>query len=1299
MKTRLLRKPHVILAIVALMILPFARVSPVTADPDPDAPELLLTELVVTPTEGESVEIHNPTGATIDLSDVYLTDATFAGGDTYYYNIVTGSNAGGGGFYDFHARFPDGATIAADEYQTIALNGSDNFLSEYGVDPTYELYEDADSADGIPDMREALSGSIDDQGGLSNGAEVVILYYWDGESDLVTDLDYALWGDKDEAVDKTGVSIDGPDADATDSSYLLDTPVASQDIIAGGAHASGNSWQRDDLTEGAETETGGNGVSGDDETSEDLSNTWCDSPATPGEESACEEEVETGGCGDPATLISAVQGDGSATPLEGQQVVIEGIVVGDFQWGGDDDGDLGGFYVQEEDEDADGDPLTSEGVFVYDGSFGVDVEVGDRVRVNGVPAEQFGLTQIGSLSDVLLCDSGNTVTPVDVTLPLASVDEPETYEGMSVELDQPLVISEFYNFDYVGEVVLTTDRQFQPTAIYEPDAPEREQLAEQNMLNRVQLEDGFSASNVDPARHPDGDEFTLEHRFRGGDLIQNISGVMSYGYGSYEIQPTAGADYTAVNERPAEPDDVGGDVTAAAFNVLNYFTTLDAGEEICGPDGDMDCRGANTAEEFTRQQAKIVEAMCAIDADVFGLVELENQNPDNDPDPGDGIEDYVLKNLTAALNDVDSPCPAKIYTFTDSAAAGTDAIRQGIIYKSGVLTPTGRAVLTDTAFTDPNDLGQQKNRPAVAETFEDANGESFTVVANHLKSKGSECGEGDDDPVQGSCNDTRTKAADYLGDWLATDPTGSGDPDFLILGDLNAYDKEDPIDELVNDGYTDLVADYQGEYAYSYVFDGQLGYLDYGMANEDLLPQVTGATVWNINTDEPDILDYDMTYKKPAQDALYQENPYRSSDHDPVIVGLRLSQLPYRVNLPLLANNYAPPQEVFTLGILGPFTGPSAPTGEEFKGAVNMAFDAIGWRIGDYHIEPVWIDSESGSAKAADNYEAAILQDGVQAGLLNWYSSVAVPCMEVVADHQVPHFASFGATEVVNETFNGDRERYGYWTTKMWPTPTKLNVSYVDMLEAAIASGAWSPAAKTVVISGEDTEWGRGFGDAIKAHFQDAGWTILAEEYFTPGQTDFSAILPAIKALDPAVVAGSTYASDSAHALINQADAAGLQSVIIADGFGWTGDWYGATGDSSNYVLDQMTLWATDEAKAFKQAYQNRYGSSPSAASAGMAYDAANFFINIAEQVYQDTGELSSDAIYQFVQDEVWTGQWTYTDGILFEEYKYNEQTIPDSVVGDGYYMFPVLQYFDGQGKIVYPPAWADQSFTPPPGG
>jgi len=217
--------------------------------------------------------------------------------------------------------------------------------------------------------------------------------------------------------------------------------------------------------------------------------------------------------------------------------------------------------------------------------------------------------------------------------------------------------------------------------------------------------------------------------------------------------------------------------------------------------------------------------------------------------------------------------------------------------------------------------------------------------------------------------------------------------------------------------------------------------------------------------------------------------------------------------------------EVFKLGILGPFSGPSARTGDEFKASVNMAFGDIGWQIGKYTIEPVWIDSQSDPAKAAQAYEQAVVQDGIQAGILNWHSSVAVSAMEITAKHKIPHFFGFGATEVVNETFASDPEKYGYWMFKGWPTPAKLAVSYVQALEDAIDSGIWSPAEKTVAIYGEDTDWGRSFGTAIKGQLEAAGWTTVGEEYFGIDQTEFYPLLNKFVDLNPAVIAGTSTAA------------------------------------------------------------------------------------------------------------------------------------------------------------------------------
>ena len=389
--------------------------------------------------------------------------------------------------------------------------------------------------------------------------------------------------------------------------------------------------------------------------------------------------------------------------------------------------------------------------------------------------------------------------------------------------------------------------------------------------------------------------------------------------------------------------------------------------------------------------------------------------------------------------------------------------------------------------------------------------------------------------------------------------------------------------------------------------------------------------------------------------------------------------------------------DTFKLGFLGPFSGPSARTGAEFKASATMALEEAGNKICKYNVEPVWIDSQSDPAKAAQAYEQAIVQDGIKAGVLNWHSSVSVSVMEITAKHKIPHFFGFGATEVVNETFASDPDKYGYWMFKGWPTPKKLSVSYVQALEDAIASGTWTPEAKTVAIYGEDTDWGRSFGGAIKEQLEAAGWTTVAEEYFAIDQTEFYPLLNKFVELNPAVIAGTSTAAPSFSAFIKQADEVGLESLIIADGLGWVGEWYDLTGSSSNYVLDQIPGWASDEGKAFAEKFEAQWDMEPSPSSAGLSYDGTKFFLAVAEAACAEAGELSSDIIYNFVKDNVWTGEWTFKDGIVMSEYATNMEQVPDPIVGKGYYIFPVLQYFDGEGKIIYPPEWAVQQIEPKP--
>jgi predicted extracellular nuclease len=458
---------------------------------------------------------------------------------------------------------------------------------------------------------------------------------------------------------------------------------------------------------------------------------------------------------------------------------------------------------------------------------------------------------------------------------VASVGDFEASEGMRVTFPEPLVIVEYFNFDRFGEIVLGSERRLTPTAEFEP-GPDAIQAESEYQLDRITLDDGRTSQNPDPAIHPNGAVFDLSNLFRGGDRVQNVTGVLNFSFGIYRVQPTVGANYSNDNPRPLAPDAVGGTATVASFNVLNYFTTLDEGGNLCGPLMNLGCRGADDAEELARQ--RIMDALVGINADIVGLIEIENDN-------GDSAASDLVAGLNVAMG-------AGTYDYIATGAIGTDAIRVGLIYKPGSVSPLGDHAILDNSV-DGRFL-DDKNRPVLAQSFMDnAAGDVVTVAVNHLKSKGSPCDDVSDPNTgdgSGNCNLTRAAAAEALVDWLATDPTDSGADNFLVIGDLNSYDKEDPIDALVAGGYVDLVHSFLGEDAYSFVFDGRIGYLDHALASATLNDRVTGTTVWLINADESDLINYDTSFKRPNQDAIYAPDAYRSSDHDPVIVGLDLCE-------------------------------------------------------------------------------------------------------------------------------------------------------------------------------------------------------------------------------------------------------------------------------------------------------------------------------------------------------------------------------------------------------------------------
>ena len=389
-------------------------------------------------------------------------------------------------------------------------------------------------------------------------------------------------------------------------------------------------------------------------------------------------------------------------------------------------------------------------------------------------------------------------------------------------------------------------------------------------------------------------------------------------------------------------------------------------------------------------------------------------------------------------------------------------------------------------------------------------------------------------------------------------------------------------------------------------------------------------------------------------------------------------------------------EKILKIGVLGPFTGPSAQTGKEFKASVGMALETIDHRVGDYKIEPVWVDSQSDPAKASGAYAEAVEGKGIQAGVLNWHSSVAIAVMDVAAQYKVPHMFGFGASEVVNQKWQADPEKYSYWGGKGWPVPAKLEKNYIVALNQAIQDGKFKPKKKLAAIYGEDTDWGRSAGGSYKAALLESGWEIHSEEYFPATQTDFYPLLSKYRKAGVAVVAGTSTSPSAITAFVKQSAEVGLKSVIVASGLGWIGDWYKMTGPASNYVLDSIPQLTTPEAQQWAKDVKERYGFNPSPSAGGLSYDGIRMFIKILERTHELHGRLDKETIHKTMVEEVNTGKLTYgkTDGaIIMNEYKYTAETMPDMVVAPDAYFFPILQYQTGKGHIIFPELWKEKDF------
>ena len=580
-------------------------------------------------------------------------------------------------------------------------------------------------------------------------------------------------------------------------------------------------------------------------------------------------QAKSQSCQKQTTAISAIQSESASSPLVGQTVWVKGIVTADFRG----KKRLSGYFIQSTESDQN--PQTSEGVFVHENNLQLPIKIGDLVVLEGQVKEQYGVTQLSRAKKTQVCSSNNPLPkPVSISLPLNGFDL-ENVEGMYVTLAKPYVISDVYPFVQLGELVVSSKLLMNPTSLYRPGAAV-DQLVQTNQKDRLIIDDGSLKKFIQPiGKGTDGKQtLSAKNQIQLGQTL-HTSGVMHYAFGQYKLQATTVNKLgKPLGSSQLKPEQTGGKIKIASFNVENFFTTLDNGSEICGPLKNFGCRGADNEIEFKRQLAKLVKVINTADASVVGLQELENN------------ENQSIQALVDGLN---HSAGTRKWAFIDTGLLGDDAIKVALIYQVSQLKPQGDFALLNRAANP--DFLENKNRIIVAQTFNDFEGNAFNIATVHFKSKSCRDATGiylDQKDGQGCYNPTRVQVAQQLAQWLQSDPTNQQAEATFIVGDFNSYQQEDPMESLKSAGFYNVAEKYLPEENWTTSYRGTVGSLDYILANKAAKTLTTGLTQWHINSVVMEQFGYNVepfseNFSKPA--SFYLEDPYASSDHDVVIAG------------------------------------------------------------------------------------------------------------------------------------------------------------------------------------------------------------------------------------------------------------------------------------------------------------------------------------------------------------------------------------------------------------------------------
>ncbi len=613
----------------------------------------------------------------------------------------------------------------------------------------------------------------------------------------------------------------------------------------------------------------------------------------------------------PANLlpINTIQGTGDESPYKSKTVTTTGVVTAAYPTGG-----LNGYYIQTEGTGGDNHDFAegSHGIFVYSKDTVKQVKTGDNVEVTGSVSEYYGQTQISVGGEGLkkLDEAAVAPKPYEGAFPEDPAKR-EALEGMLVQPTGDITVTDNYSTNTYGEIGLAngTETLRQPTDVARPGSEEAKEVDAENKKKAYVLDDGGTADFFKTAKNTPLPYLSNDKPVRvGAKVTFTKPTVVGYGHDKYRLQPTSflpdNNELTPAefeNTRADVPD-VGGDMTLASFNVLNYFPTTGDTEPGCEaytdregkPVGSNRCkpRGAYNQENFERQQKKIVTAINKLDASVVALEEIESS------DKFGKERDWALNNLVEALNDAAGedrwafvPSPKSI------PETGDDVIRTAYIYQKAEAKPAGESAILDSpAFHNARAPLAQKFQAVGVDNPEAS---EFIAVMNHFKSKGSGKGPGNEDSGdgQGNSNADRVAQAKAVKAFADKQKKAMGTDRVFILGDLNSYTKEDPMQVFYDDGYTNVGERFDA--APTYLFGGLTGSLDHVLASKEAMGPatqarsaapaaaagtVTGAATWEINSVESVALEYSRHNYNITN--LYKDDEFRSSDHNPSIVGI-----------------------------------------------------------------------------------------------------------------------------------------------------------------------------------------------------------------------------------------------------------------------------------------------------------------------------------------------------------------------------------------------------------------------------